>query len=147
MANCINPWDKDGHYGQKSALYNNVFDKANENLESEPVAIPPHGKVTFIDFPPEKLKDFAVIPEEEKYYNGKVFTPENRKYKHIDGFFWKGKPSSWFKIPDDCHAYIENSKTTFTWTERIGKVAEFLGEKCRWCEDNHWALEQNPFKE
>ena len=60
------------------------------------------GKVTFSGMSAEELADFRVIPET----GTTLFTPNNERYEQVDGFWWKGSPEEWFKIPDSSEVWV-----------------------------------------
>lgn len=88
---------------------------------AQPVAQPPKkspkrpspkdsaGRVTFSGLTPRQLADLWVIPEE----TGKGFTPRNESYDQVDGFWWRGEPKAWFKIPDFSEARVGRNLERF----------------------------------
>lgn len=54
------------------------------------------GQVTFSGLTGRQLASIRVIPEKGR----RLFRPENVSYRQVDGFWWKGEPERWFKIPD-----------------------------------------------
>lgn len=60
------------------------------------------GEVTFSGVSSVQLDLFRVIPE----FGGSVFSPSNRHYHQVDGFWWKGDRDHWFKIPDHGEAWV-----------------------------------------
>lgn len=60
------------------------------------------GKVTFSGFTAAGLEDFRVIPESGK----RVKVPKNERDPAVDGFWWRGDRTRWFKIPDHAEAWV-----------------------------------------
>ena len=58
--------------------------------------------MTFAGLTPAELASIRVIPESGK----ELFQPENKSYPQVDGFWWKGEPARWFKIPDLSEAWV-----------------------------------------
>ena len=95
------------------------------------------GRVTFVGFSRQQLADFWVIPEDQ----GKGFTPRNESYDRVDGFWWRGEPEAWFKIPDLSEARVGRDLAAFdedlsrgelqiaSRTKAFFKVVDALGVK------------------
>ena len=60
------------------------------------------GKVTFAGLASSRLSQIRVIPE-----NGSTLEiPGIRSYDQVDGFWFRGLPDEWFKIPDHSEAWV-----------------------------------------
>ena len=60
------------------------------------------GSVRFMGFPESGLDEMRVIPEEKSV----VYRPRNAEYHGVDGFWWKGDRTHWFKIPGHCQVVV-----------------------------------------
>ena len=60
------------------------------------------GAVSFRGLTDGQLAGFAVIPEG----SNDIFQPKNGRYTHVDGFWWRGDPVNWYKIPDHAEAWV-----------------------------------------
>jgi RHS repeat-associated protein len=64
------------------------------------------GRVSFRGFSPQKLAEFRLIDE---YDPNKTSTPNlsGTTSDRVDGFWWKGIRTHWYKLPDFCWAVVE----------------------------------------
>lgn len=64
------------------------------------------GRVSFSGFSPAKLAEFRLIDEHDP---NKTSPPDSSgaSSDRVDGFWWKGSKSHWFKLPDFCWAIVE----------------------------------------
>jgi len=88
-------------------VQNNAIDRIDVlGLSSDCDWVTPYnaGRVSFRGFSPEKLSGFILISEE----GGVTGSPANGgSSDRIDGFWWKGIRTHWYKIPDFCSAIVE----------------------------------------
>ncbi|MGE9266459.1 MAG: hypothetical protein ACQKBY_00060 [Verrucomicrobiales bacterium] len=60
------------------------------------------GAVTFRGLTEGQLAALRVIPEGST----EIFQPRNGRYTQVDGFWWRGDPVNWYKIPDHAEAWV-----------------------------------------
>ena len=60
------------------------------------------GRVTFAGLSIEQLSGIRVIPES----GSPLLSAANQLYPQVDGFWWRGRPEVWFKIPDFSEAWV-----------------------------------------
>ena len=74
------------------------------------------GRVSFRGFPPGKLAEFRLITEDGKI--GGMPDASGSSSDHVDGFWWKGIKTHWYKLPGFCWAIVrpEFSEDGFSMT-------------------------------
>lgn len=92
------------------------------------------GQVSFSSLTGRQLAAIRVIPEQ----GGRLFQPENVRYRQVDGFWWKGEPDRWFKIPDFSEVWVGRRPSRFDGEAHRGELRIYysrpavLGVMDRW---------------
>lgn len=92
------------------------------------------GQVTFSGLTGRQLAGIRVIPEQ----GSRLFQPENVRYRQVDGFWWKGEPDRWFKIPDFSEVWVGRRPSRFDGEAHRGELRIYysrpavLGVMDRW---------------
>lgn len=79
------------------------------------------GRVTFAGVDAALLNEIRVIPETGKHLK----IPGNHSYDQVDGFWWKGDQTRWFKIPDHGEAWVGRAPSEFDGEASLGNVRVF----------------------
>ena len=76
------------------------------------------GRVTFASLSPDELASIRVIPESGNH----LFQPENKSYLQVDGFWWRGEPDRWFKIPDLSEVWVGEVPENYDGESHLGSL-------------------------